>query len=306
LIGNSNDVIHQHQNGFYSDYVAPTGVIVAENTNRRSYLDMRKNITFVPPEQDTGLPVTSISMTTAQDHQQELFREKRFEPEVTTNSNPYANIDTHKVPTKLTTELPNAEEITLLCPSENPKVFHEYLPFFGKVPRKIIIERVKRKYSLLGIDELLNSITPDSNQLSGFLKIEQFDNVDFDTRRPIDWVMSGKRLTSDEAIYTRRVRRRLRRNKKYPKNLGDAIEESEMKNLQCEVDAEVELEDEDAQEGESVLGSTGSSVNLGEEYGRRSSFDDDNSALSKISNTKFQNVGGVGWFDFFFLINSFF
>ncbi|XP_026131005.1 dynein heavy chain 1, axonemal isoform X1 [Carassius auratus] len=82
-----------------------------------------------------------------------------------------------------------------------PKVQVPYVCPPGHVPRKIEIERRRREYQKLDINNLLAERGIDSNQLmlknetsppvSNYLSLEIFDNEDFDSRTPEEWLALG-------------------------------------------------------------------------------------------------------------------
>ncbi|KAH7827931.1 dynein haevy chain 8, inner dynein arm 4 [Monocercomonoides exilis] len=80
-----------------------------------------------------------------------------------------------------------------------PKVFAEYNPAPGKIPRHVYIEKAKKRYLSMDIEQLLRtlgidySIPPDPDDVTTFMKLELFDNTDFDIRKPIDWINLGKK-----------------------------------------------------------------------------------------------------------------
>ncbi|XP_029991393.1 dynein heavy chain 1, axonemal [Sphaeramia orbicularis] len=83
-----------------------------------------------------------------------------------------------------------------------PKVQMAYLTIPGRVPRKLEIERLRREYLELNIEELLAEKGIDSNLLvprhqcassvSPYLPLEIYDNEEYDCRTPEDWLALGK------------------------------------------------------------------------------------------------------------------
>ena len=95
----------------------------------------------------------------------------------------------------------------------DPKVQVPFKVDSGRTPRKLEIERRKRHYAKLSLEELLKEKGVDSQDLmpvvvqpsrlsnsvvhkratfSPFLPLEIFDNVDFDIRTPDEWVALGE------------------------------------------------------------------------------------------------------------------
>ncbi|KAA6403986.1 MAG: putative dynein heavy chain family protein, partial [Streblomastix strix] len=89
---------------------------------------------------------------------------------------------------------------------EQPKIFAEYNPAPGKVPRKILIERTKKLWNSKDIEALLRvlgidySVQSDPKNVSKLLPLEAFDNSDFDDRFSIDWINMGKRAEAAKLV----------------------------------------------------------------------------------------------------------
>jgi hypothetical protein len=87
-----------------------------------------------------------------------------------------------------------------------PKIFAEYNPAPGKVPRKILIERTKKLWNSKDIEALLRvlgvdySIPLDSKSVSRLLPLEAFDNSDFDDKFTIDWINMGKKAEAAKLV----------------------------------------------------------------------------------------------------------
>jgi hypothetical protein len=119
----------------------------------------RQKIHFVDGPQQTGLPISSVVETT---------------PEVI--AEPASSL----MEKGERSRLPLAEEIELIYPHTvlDPKVYAEYEPAEGNMPRRIIVERKKRKIAGMDIEEMLRdlgidySVPPDKNKISSFLKLE--------------------------------------------------------------------------------------------------------------------------------------
>jgi len=106
-------------------------------------------------------------------------------------------VDSFKLPSKQNYDL-----------SIQPKVFVQYIPRKGEIPRKIVIERTKKKYASINIAELLlkNGITSEDlynlllpnniptenlkSKYSDSLKIplEYFDNTEYESRTIEEWL----------------------------------------------------------------------------------------------------------------------
>jgi len=77
----------------------------------------------------------------------------------------------------------------------DPKVMEPFLPIPGKPPRKVVIDRQRKLFASLSIEELLmelgiNYRSPDSNQ-ADWLPIEPFDDLEYDCRLPAEWLELG-------------------------------------------------------------------------------------------------------------------
>lgn len=77
----------------------------------------------------------------------------------------------------------------------DPKVMEPYVPIPGKPPRKVVIDRQRKLFASLSIEELLLELgidyrNPKSNQ-ADWLPLEPFDDQEYDCRLPGEWVELG-------------------------------------------------------------------------------------------------------------------
>jgi len=145
----------------------------------------------------------------------EAFTEKSTEDNQKHSSesnNSLYNIIQNVLLTKKTFKLPSKSKFDL---SIQPKVFAQYKSKKGEIPRKIIIERTKKKYANFDIGEEFykNNITPEDlynllqpnddtiktdkvkqSKYADSLKIplEYFDNTDFESRIIEEWLNIDK------------------------------------------------------------------------------------------------------------------
>jgi len=128
------------------------------------------------------------------------------------NDSLYKNIQNILLPVK-SFKLPSKKKYDL---SIQPKVFVQYTPRKGEVPRKIVIERTKKKYANYDISELFyeNKITPEDlynlllpnddsinskkimkSKYADSLKIplEYFDNTEYESRIVEEWLNVDKK-----------------------------------------------------------------------------------------------------------------
>ncbi|OAF70501.1 hypothetical protein A3Q56_01728, partial [Intoshia linei] len=113
----------------------------------------------------------------------------------------------------------NQDESNFTIISEKPKIQKSFYSKPGELPRKIAIERKKRCYKSLNLNELLKELSIDSNQLvpkvsmdisspfmsekdtnitfPSYLALEIFDNDDFDCRTPQEWINLGRCTTNN-------------------------------------------------------------------------------------------------------------
>jgi hypothetical protein len=77
-----------------------------------------------------------------------------------------------------------------------PKVVEVYAHAPGDRPRKVTVERQKRLFETLDIEDLLVersiSFRPPNWQESHWLQLEDFDNTEYDIRSPQQWLDSGR------------------------------------------------------------------------------------------------------------------
>jgi len=148
----------------------------------------------------------------------EAFTEKSTEDEHKHNSESndslYKNIQNILLPVKAF-KLPSKKKFDL---SIQPKVFVQFIPRKGEIPRKIIIERTKKKYANFDIENAFykNNITPEylynlllpndtsiktdkikRSKYADSLKIplDYFDNTEFETRIIEEWLNIDKKVS---------------------------------------------------------------------------------------------------------------
>lgn len=79
----------------------------------------------------------------------------------------------------------------------DPKVMEPFLPIPGKPPRKVVIDRQRKLFASLDIEELLlelgiNYRTSASEQNPAeWLPLEPFDDLEYDCRLPHEWIELG-------------------------------------------------------------------------------------------------------------------
>jgi dynein heavy chain len=79
----------------------------------------------------------------------------------------------------------------------DPKVMEPFVPIPGKPPRKVVIDRQRKLFASLDIEELLlelgiNYRTNASEQNpSEWLPLEPFDDLEYDCRLPHEWIELG-------------------------------------------------------------------------------------------------------------------
>jgi hypothetical protein len=99
--------------------------------------------------------------------------------------------------------------------SVEPKVIVPYQQQAGKPPRRIEIERKKRLYARQKLEDLLNSEGIDyvkhglkTDHLIGqpcYVPLELFDDTDFESREPLEWVRLGTNEGSGECTIPARA-----------------------------------------------------------------------------------------------------
>jgi len=77
----------------------------------------------------------------------------------------------------------------------DPKVMEPFLPIPGKPPRKVVIDRQRKLFASLDIEELLLELgidyrNPQPNQ-ADWLPLEPFDDLEYDCRLPHEWIGLG-------------------------------------------------------------------------------------------------------------------
>ena len=77
----------------------------------------------------------------------------------------------------------------------DPKVMEPFLPIPGKPPRKVVIDRQRKLFASLDIEELLLELgidyrNPQPNQ-ADWLPLEPFDDLEYDCRLPHEWIALG-------------------------------------------------------------------------------------------------------------------
>jgi dynein heavy chain len=131
----------------------------------------------------------------------------------------------------------------------DPKVMEPYIPIKDHPPRKVVIDRQRKLFASLNIEELLlelgvdySDVTPKTEE---WLPLEPFDDTEYDCRNPQEWIacgridentfepIQGKSLWRDEngAGHWRKV---LIYNYDDEKNIYEGIWEDSTKN-KCEV-----------------------------------------------------------------------
>ena len=75
----------------------------------------------------------------------------------------------------------------------DPKVFEPYDPIPGRTPRKVVIDRKKKLFASLKIEDLLKAEGVDYSQpIAAWLPLEPFDNKEHDERLPQEWIEMGR------------------------------------------------------------------------------------------------------------------
>ncbi|RDD38836.1 Dynein heavy chain 1, axonemal [Trichoplax sp. H2] len=140
------------------------------------------------------------------------------------NNDYIPSVNTFQGPNNLTTVLqnqiygPSSADLSVsdfLLKSWEPKVQMPFLTAPGQTPRKIEIERQKRLFAVLDIEQLLSkegigtsvlvppnvkysyedvSLDASLNGLSNYLPLEIFDDTDYDNRTPEDWLSLGNKI----------------------------------------------------------------------------------------------------------------
>jgi dynein heavy chain len=78
----------------------------------------------------------------------------------------------------------------------DPKVMEPFLPIPGKPPRKVVIDRQRKLFSSLDIEELLLELGIDYTNPeptpADWLPLEPFDDTEYDCREPSEWIAYGE------------------------------------------------------------------------------------------------------------------
>mmetsp|Transcript_26004 Transcript_26004/g.4450 ORF Transcript_26004/g.4450 Transcript_26004/m.4450 type:complete len:98 (-) Transcript_26004:3-296(-) len=83
----------------------------------------------------------------------------------------------------------------------NPKVFEPFAPIPGRAPRKVVIDRKKKRYASIDIEELLREFGVDYGKASeAWLDLVSFDDCDYEERNNEEWVLLGRQSEDFEAI----------------------------------------------------------------------------------------------------------
>lgn len=77
----------------------------------------------------------------------------------------------------------------------DPKVMEPFIPIPGKPPRKVVIDRQRKLFASLDIEELLLGLgidykSPEKHQAE-WLPLEPFDDTEYDCRLPEEWIELG-------------------------------------------------------------------------------------------------------------------
>lgn len=83
----------------------------------------------------------------------------------------------------------------------DPKVFEPYAPIPGRAPRKVVIDRKKKLYASLKVEELLKDQGVDySKSVQAWLPLEPFDDREYDERNPQEWIELARQEGHHEFI----------------------------------------------------------------------------------------------------------
>jgi len=77
----------------------------------------------------------------------------------------------------------------------DPKVMEPFVPIPGKPPRQVVIDRQRKLFASLNIEELLLELgidykNPTAHQ-ADWLPLEPFDDTEYDCRLPEEWIEYG-------------------------------------------------------------------------------------------------------------------
>jgi hypothetical protein len=77
----------------------------------------------------------------------------------------------------------------------DPKVMEPFLPIPGKPPRKVVIDRQRKLFASLSIEELLLELGINYRDIeenhAAWLPLEPFDDLEYDCRLPHEWIELG-------------------------------------------------------------------------------------------------------------------
>ena len=82
------------------------------------------------------------------------------------------------------------EDTSTVPPALEPKVMAPFRARPGEVPRRVLIERARRAYRLLDVDDLFRAM-PDADALVSephVLSLDVFDDRTYETRTPSEWL----------------------------------------------------------------------------------------------------------------------
>jgi len=78
----------------------------------------------------------------------------------------------------------------------DPKVMEPFEPIPGRPPRKVVIDRQRKLFASLDIEELLLELGIDyrnpPNNPADWLPLEPFDDTEYDCRQPEEWITFGE------------------------------------------------------------------------------------------------------------------
>ena len=74
----------------------------------------------------------------------------------------------------------------------DPKVYEPYAPISGRTPRKVVIDRQKKLFASLRIEDLLKAQGIEyTKPIEAWLPLEPFDNEEYNVRNPEEWIELG-------------------------------------------------------------------------------------------------------------------
>jgi len=83
----------------------------------------------------------------------------------------------------------------------DPKVMEPFKPIPGKPPRKVVIDRQRKLFASLSIEELLAELGIDystpTQHAAEWLPLEPFDDNEYDCRLPEEWISFGYDANGD-------------------------------------------------------------------------------------------------------------